>query len=138
MTATIALTEATLPHGKGAGSRTNKILTDGHRFYCGGDPDAGTPCPDNYSADTFGSVFSHRSGQHGQRRARNAAKREAAQPVEQALASIRKRAEALMADVDSISTVTPNGDDKMVPAEWKERALKAERSLKSMRRALGV
>lgn len=136
---TVHLTPAVMPFGYGKGYPSTKILTDGTKFYCAGDTDAGTPCPDEYVGDSFGQVMAHRSGGHGARKARNTQRRAQRQPVEQALADIKARAQALIQDVDNVEVRLHEAKDNgKVPAEWKERALKAERSLSTLRRALGA
>ena len=146
MTAThehiVVLTEATLPYGRGKGSKTSKILTDGTRFYCAGDPDAGTPCPQNYTAESFSSVMSHRSGRHG---AVKAANRANGRDVAATLRHMKGRASALLTEIQKVEAqltssepevVTPVHDG-MVKAEWKDRAQKAERELAQIRRTIG-
>jgi hypothetical protein len=125
MSDTLIFTPATMPYGYGKGSTTKKILisTDGTKFACGGDE--GQPCPDAYVADTFGSVMAHRSGQHGRRKARNAEIK--ANSTD--LTTLRKRAEALLADIDKVEAHLAQHEDP-----YKERALKAERDLARIRR----
>jgi hypothetical protein len=122
MSDTLIFTPATMPYGYGKGSLTHKILTstDGTTFACGGDGN-GVPCPDNYTAATFGSVMAHRSGQHGQRKARNAELKATTTPD---LGSLRRRAEALLADIDKVQAqITEHHED---PYKAKYHATKRE------------
>ncbi len=132
MSDTLIFTPATMPYGYGKGSTTTKILvsTDGTLFACGGDE--GTPCPDNYTGPSFGSVMAHRSGQHGRRKARNAEAKAAARANGSDLSGLRKRAEALLADIDKVEASIAAQPSTTNP--WKSRALAAEREVAKIKR----
>lgn len=146
MTATteaLVLRQAEMPYGRGKGSMTSKILTDGTRFYCGGDTDAGTPCPSAFVADSFGQVMAHRSGRHGRLKAERQAN---GQPTQVTLNHLRGRAAALITEIDKLSEqithptpveAEPKVVDNKVDASWKDRAKAAEKELAQIRRTIG-
>lgn len=143
-TETLVLHQAEMPYGRGKGGMTSKILTDGTRFYCGGDPAAGTPCPTSFSADTFGSVMAHRSGRHGQVKAERQAN---GSGVAATLRHIKGRAAALLTEIEKIQERIEHPEpvvaepkvvvDNKVDASWKDRAKAAEKELAQIRRTIG-
>lgn len=140
---TIVLHQATMPYGRGKGSLSSKILTDGTRFYCAGDTDAGAPCPTSFVGDTFGQVMAHRSGRHGRLKAERQAN---GQPTPVTLNHLRGRAAALITEIDKLSEqiqhpvvveAEPKVVNNKVDASWKTRAKTAERELAQIRRTIG-
>ena len=137
---TIVLTQATMPSGRGKGGKTNKILTDGTLFYCGG-LDDGTPCPTGYKAERFGQVMSHRSGRHGQVKVEHKANADMARN----LRHLRGRAAAMLTEIERLSAevaeptvvkADPSANGK-VDSSWKDRAKAAEKELAAIRRTIG-
>ena len=142
-TETLVLRQAEMPYGRGKGSMSSKILTDGTRFYCAGDTDAGTPCPTSYVGDTFGSVMAHLSGRHGRLKAEREAN---GQGVVMTLRHLRGRAAALLTEIEKVQEqiqhpapvpAEPKVVDNKVDASWKDRAKAAEKELAQIRRTIG-
>lgn len=115
------LVPAVIPYGRAKGRTTNTTLFDVSTgsYHC-------ADC--DYVAENYGKVFAHRR-QH----AAPKPPRAKAKPAPQ----VDKIADAVALLTDALADAQPKDDDR-VSAEWKTRALAAERSLKSLRRILGA
>lgn len=111
------LIPATFSHGKRAGSKTDKVLVN---------PVTGTHfCADcDYTGERFSQVFAHRRA-HGK-------------PQQKKVGALDERVTEAVVLLMSVRDEIAGGDgEKRVSAEWKARALSAEKQLKSLRRILG-
>lgn len=125
MTVMTTLMPAALAYGKAAGTKTEKVLTDGTVFYCG-TPECG------YTSDAFQSVFAHLTAHSTKRRKNGAARTEQVK----ALKGLREQVNGLVKTLDSFES-GPTGTVSEEKFEtMRQRALTAERKLASMRRAL--
>jgi len=123
----LGLVPATIPNGVGAGSKTSKILVNpitGSHF-----------CASCDFVDTsYSKVRVHRRFEHGRGSGRRKA---SAEPnIHEQIMAVRQMLDAVRESLAK-STESAEQQPEMVPAEWKTRALSAERQLRSLRRILG-
>lgn len=130
---TQVLMAAEVPYGRSAGSTTTTILTnrDRTRFYCGGTDEG--PCDKGedgqpYSHEKYAGVFAHRNSHYPH-------KRRKIRPT--SLDDLALRAEEMLVEIHELQAKAGSGGPTVIMPKndkWKDRALKAERELRSIRK----
>lgn len=121
------LVPVVIPFGVGVGRQTKKILVN---------PMSGVHhCADcDYMAESYNIVRRHRADAHGKGAGRKKGSQNAPKTIE---AKLTEAALLLLSVRDDLAAPDDKKAD-VVSADWKTRALAAEKSLKSLRRILGT